>query len=62
MSHQHPRPDSWANDVQPILPTAGVLRTGPRESGVVLPVELFFDLVYVLAVTQLTHYLLEHLT
>jgi low temperature requirement protein LtrA len=29
---------------------------------VVLPVELFFDLVYVLAVTQLTHHLLEHLT
>jgi len=28
----------------------------------VLPVELFFDLVYVLAVTQLTHYLLDHLT
>jgi low temperature requirement protein LtrA len=38
------------------------LRTGPRASGVVLPVELFFDLVYVLAVTQLTHHLLEHLT
>ncbi|MGH2400922.1 MAG: low temperature requirement protein A, partial [bacterium] len=28
----------------------------------VLPVELFFDLVYVLAVTQLTHHLLENLT
>ena len=28
----------------------------------VRPVELFFDLVYVLAVTQLTHYLLQHLT
>src|SRR6186997_3168274 len=28
----------------------------------VLPIELFFDLVYVLAVTQLTHYLLDHLT
>jgi low temperature requirement protein LtrA len=38
------------------------LRTGPRASGVVQPIELFFDLVYVLAVTQLTHYLLEHLT
>ena len=45
-----------------IEPSAGVLRTGPRESGVVQPVELFFDLVYVLAVTQLTHHLLEHLT
>jgi low temperature requirement protein LtrA len=26
------------------------------------PIELFFDLVYVLAVTQLTHYLLKHLS
>jgi low temperature requirement protein LtrA len=41
---------------------AGVLRPGARESARVLPVELFFDLVYVLAITQLTHYLLEHLT
>ena len=32
---------------------------GPVE---VTPVELFFDLVYVLAITQLTHHLLEHLT
>ena len=62
MSHQHPLPDGWTNDVQPILPSAGVLRTGPRQSGVVQPIELFFDLVYVLAVTQLTHHLLEHLT
>ena len=28
----------------------------------VRPIELFFDLVYVLAVTQLTHHLLDHLT
>ena len=62
MSHQHPRPDGWANGLPAIETTAGVLRTGPRASGVVLPVELFFDLVYVLAITQLTHYLLEHLT
>jgi low temperature requirement protein LtrA len=62
MSHQHPRPDGWANEVPVIEASAGVLRTGPRASGVVLPVELFFDLVYVLAITQLTHYLLEHLT
>ncbi len=41
---------------------AGVLRARARESAQVLPVELFFDLVYVLAITQLTHYLLEHLT
>jgi low temperature requirement protein LtrA len=32
-----------------------------QEKGEVQPVELFFDLVYVLAVTQLTHYLLDHL-
>ena len=33
------------------------------EGGVeVRPIELFFDLVYVLAITQLTHHLLEHLT
>jgi low temperature requirement protein LtrA len=35
-----------------------------RRAGVteVRPIELFFDLVYVLAITQLTHYLLDHLT
>src|SRR6266508_6210955 len=63
MSHQHPRPDGWENEPLPAIEaSAGVLRTGPRASGVVLPVELFFDLVYVLAITQLTHHLLEHLT
>jgi low temperature requirement protein LtrA len=63
MSHQHPRPDGLENEPRPMIEAAaGVLRTGPRASGVVLPVELFFDLVYVLAITQLTHYLLEHLT
>ena len=41
---------------------AGWLRD--REEGLaeVRPIELFFDLVYVLAVTQLTHHLLDHLT
>lgn len=36
----------------------------PRTPGAagVRPIELFFDLVYVLAITQLTHHLLEHLT
>ena len=42
------------------------LRAGVRERAdderEVRPVELFFDLVYVLAVTQVTHYLLDHLT
>ena len=41
---------------------AGVLRPAARESTNVLPVELFFDLVYVLAITQLTRHLLDHLT
>ncbi len=41
-------------------PRGGLLRR-TSESGV-RPVELLFDLVYVLAVTQLTHYLLEHLS
>src|ERR687889_830537 len=34
---------------------------GEGQAGV-RPVELFFDLVYVLAVTQLTHHLLDHLS
>jgi low temperature requirement protein LtrA len=55
--HQHPTPDGWQNEA-----TAPFLRAGARESSRVLPVELFFDLVYVLAITQLTHYLLNHLT
>src|SRR5918999_3113390 len=40
----------------------GPLRT--RDSGEqrVTPLELFFDLVYVFAVTQLSHLLLDHLT
>jgi low temperature requirement protein LtrA len=63
MSHQHPRPDGWENEPRPAIEAAaGILRTGPRVAGTVQPIELFFDLVYVLAVTQLTHYLLEHLT
>ncbi len=38
------------------------LREHSREAGVVRPIELFFDLVYVLAVTQLTRHLLANLT
>ncbi|RYF74248.1 MAG: low temperature requirement protein A [Comamonadaceae bacterium] len=41
------------------LPT--LLRTRDEASKVV-SIELFFDLVYVFAITQLSHYLLEHLT
>lgn len=39
-----------------------LLRAPARDGGRVAPVELFFDLVFVFAVTQLSHHLLEHLT
>ena len=39
--------------------TSGLLRTRERTARVT-NVELFFDLVYVFAVTQLSHYLLDH--
>ncbi len=41
---------------------AGVLRTSDGGERQVTPLELFFDLVYVFAVTQLSHLLLEHPT
>src|SRR5213596_3296102 len=44
------------------MPTMTVLRSRTGESPRVTHVELFFDLVYVFAVTQLSHRLLEHLT
>ncbi len=37
----------------------GLLRGSGGGAAEVHPIELFFDLVYVLAVTQLTHYLLN---
>lgn len=40
----------------------GLTRDRREGLAAVRPVELFFDLVYVLAVTQLTHRLLDHLT
>jgi low temperature requirement protein LtrA len=40
----------------------GLLRERGGADAGVTPIELFFDLVYVLAVTQLTHQLLTHLT
>lgn len=43
------------------LPSASVLRQRD-EAAKVVSLELFFDLVYVFAITQLSHYLLEHLT
>ena len=41
---------------------AGVLRDREEGEQRVTPLELFFDLVYVFAITQLSHLLLEHLT
>jgi low temperature requirement protein LtrA len=41
--------------------TAGQLRTRERTARIT-HVELFFGLVYVFAVTQLSHYLLDHRT
>jgi low temperature requirement protein LtrA len=40
----------------------GLLRARGEADARVAPIELFFDLVYVLAVTQLTHHLATHLT
>jgi low temperature requirement protein LtrA len=40
----------------------GLLRGTGGGAAEVHPIELFFDLVYVLAVTQLTHHLLDHLS
>jgi low temperature requirement protein LtrA len=40
----------------------GLLRARGGGEQRVTPLELFFDLVYVFAVTQLSHLLLEHLT
>jgi low temperature requirement protein LtrA len=40
----------------------GLLRTRDKGEQPVTPLELFFDLVFVFAVTQLSHRLLEHLT
>jgi low temperature requirement protein LtrA len=39
-----------------------LLRESSEATGEVRPIELFFDLVYVLAVTQLSHHLLGDLT
>ncbi|MGH2617678.1 MAG: low temperature requirement protein A, partial [Thermomicrobiales bacterium] len=39
-----------------------LLRERGEDASEVQPIELFFDLVYVLAITQLTHHLLEHLS
>src|SRR4051794_26809469 len=43
-------------------PWQGLLRERGPGKARVLPIELFFDLVYVFAITQLSHLLLAHLT
>ena len=46
-----------------MIPSRSLLRgRGSHDSGKVGMVELFFDLVFVFAVTQLSHSLLAHLT
>src|SRR5215218_8240571 len=40
----------------------GLLRARDQGEPQVTSIELFFDLVYVLAITQLSHHLLEHLS
>src|SRR5215212_4835786 len=40
----------------------GLLRASDAGEQQVTPLELFFDLVYVFAITQLSHLLLDHLT
>ena len=39
-----------------------ILSHGPDREYEVSPLELFFDLVFVFAVSQLSHHLLEHLS
>lgn len=41
---------------------AGLLRAPGERDHQVTPMELFFDLVYVFAITQLSHHLLDHLS
>src|ERR687890_2466542 len=49
-------------DVMHVSDNRGPLRTRNDGEQRVTPLELFFDLVYVFAVTQLSHRLLEHLS
>ncbi|MGN6672466.1 MAG: low temperature requirement protein A, partial [Thermomicrobiales bacterium] len=42
--------------------SAGLLRDREAGGSQATTIELFFDLVYVFAVTQLSHHLLNHLT
>src|SRR4051794_18447704 len=47
--------------MQEARPWQGLLRERGPGKARVMPVELFFDLVYVFAITQLSHLLLTHL-
>ncbi len=44
------------------LPVVRLFRSGAKGSDKVAFIELFFDLVFVFAVTQLSHHVIEHLT
>ena len=58
------RDNAAIGDPQPSTISGGRHRLREREAddGEVKPIELFFDLVFVLALTQLTHHLLTHLS
>lgn len=43
-----------------LVPTAALRSLGPEQTPRVTTMELFFDLVYVFTIIQLSHYLLEH--
>lgn len=46
--------------LQAVAPKQALRRLGPDESPRVTNIELFFDLVYVFTIIQLSHFLLEH--
>ena len=46
---------SW---IDRIIPVSALRRIGPHDSPRVTNMELFFDLVFVFAITQLSHFLL----
>ncbi len=64
MVHNVPELLRWSEDRHGTMSEGrdGWLRGRGDGAAEVVPVELFFDLVYVLAITQLTHHVLTHLT
>src|SRR5918995_6433577 len=53
--------DETAAGVRSVIPDIPYIRSRGREQRATF-FELFFDLVYVFAITQISHHLLEHLT